>query len=264
MAQDWCETSGFHPELIPHSLLLALFAGFYAWARLGGQDAGIVAGCIGFIVGGIVGYFGGLAAIKTRLKYTRWCQQHGWKFHAKGKPLTDGVVKNSVDAKKSKMLWRSNRNNMIMTKRFGERGASLHHVYTGNKKDQALFLVADSGENCVDLVIYHHSLKHNHGLKLPHGMQAVEFESSEFNKQWIVKAMDPKGAYDRVSQGVMEYLLATKKVYAIEYIGGLLIVRGIEDGLHARTRILLFTEGLSKSVPDDLLPSYDFGCTANG
>ena len=107
-ADTWCETTGFHPELLPHSILFAVGGGIYAWAKAAGDEmppaTAIVFGCLGFIASGLAGYFGGLAIAKKRLQYKRWCEAHGWSFKAGGKPLQDGVVEHSADAQHSVLI----------------------------------------------------------------------------------------------------------------------------------------------------------------
>ena len=261
-AEAWCETTGFHPELLPHSILFAIGGGIYAWARASGSNHGhsmppaaaIVFGCIGFIAGGLFGYFGGLAVAKKRLQYKRWCEAHGWSFKAGGMPLLDGVVERSADAQHSVLIPRHQPASNIMSKRFGDRGASLHHA--SQNKVHFLYFVADSGGTCPDMILCHHKMASR--FHIPHELKSVKFESNEFNRQWTVKAKDNKAAFARVNQGLMEYLLANKIPCAIEFKGGLLLVVSMQDGLVARTNLLLFAESLSKVVPDDLLPPYDF------
>lgn len=261
-ADTWCETTGFHPELLPHSILFAVGGGIYAWARASDSNHGqsmppaaaIIFGCLGFIACGLFGYFGGLAIAKKRLQYKRWCEVHGWSFKAGGKPLQDGVVEHSADAEHSLLTSRHQLVGNIMSKRFGDRGVSLHRA-TQNKK-QLLCFVADGGGTCPDMILCHHKMASR--FHTPHGLKSVKFESDEFNKQWTVKAQDDKAAFARVNQELMEYLLVSKIPCAIEFKGGLLLVVVPQDSLVARTNLLLFTESLSKAVPDDLLPPYDF------
>ena len=173
------------------------------------------------------------------------------------------VVQHAEDARKAEIFWSSAIRSNIMTKQFGDRGASLHHAQkgSGDSAEDALFLVVDTGGTCPDLVIHQHRLSDQ--LNLPGSLQTVKFESDEFNQKWTVMASDPKEAYARIDQAVMEYLLACTDAYAIECIGGLLIAKSTEDSLQVRTRMLLFVEGLSKALPDDLVAPYDFGCSAS-
>jgi hypothetical protein len=178
-------------------------------------------------------------------------------------PPNNDVVQHAEDARKAGIFWASATRSNIMTKQFGERGASLHHAQKGSGDDEedALFLVVDTGGTCPDLVIHHHHFSDR--VKLPGSLQTVKFESDEFNQKWTVKASDPKEAYARVDQAVMEYLLPCTDAYAIECIGGLLIVKSTKDSLQVRARMLLFVEGLSKALPDDLVAPYEFGCSAS-
>jgi hypothetical protein len=229
---------------------------------------------IGVPLGGGFAWLVILGMNKQRLKWVRWANQRGWNYQAKPDPTFGDLLENASHLKDSSLYWHHGTRRDLVARRFGKRGLVLlhstgfthidlvHSSKSANEKSlTSAYLLLDANSACPDMVI--HPRQWADHMKLPNHLQTVNFESLDFNQEWTVRAEDPKAAYDRITQEVMEFLMEKKPEFLIEFVGGLFLVQfrlkeyqqGVlmSERLFHYINLLKFTLAWSEVVPDDLL-----------
>lgn len=286
---EWAQSYTFRASMIPSILLGALIGPFFVdmlvLAAENQMDKGenitpaigwpsLINCLIGIPLGGGFAWLVVLGMNKQRLKWVRWANQRGWTYEAKPGPSFGDFLNNAGQLKDSSLYWHHGTRRDLLARRFGERGLMLLHS-TGfthvdlihdsqslkEKSPTSAYLLLDANSACPNMVI--HPRQWADHMKLPNHLQTVNFESLEFNQEWTVRAEDPKAAYDRITQEVMEFLMKEKPKFLIEFVGGLLLiqyrVKEVESTslfytrIYDYIRLLKFTLAWSEIVPDDLL-----------
>lgn len=278
---EWAQAGGFHAQLIPAIIAGAIMGAalFFliglAILHVGGTIAIIIGIVLGVPVGAFCGYLTGLGLGKNRLKWVKWAEERGWNYTANPEAHVDLGLRHMQQVKQSSIYWSHARKKNLLTRLDGDRHACIHtsssmsHLdlkhdsqYSNNSKSAiSIFLLLDIDNECPEMIIHARSLADR--LKLPSRLEMVQFESTEFNEKWTVRARDPKSAYDRLGQKALEFLLGQDSEFIVELNEGLLIIQyrlldRQTDTFSARPRpyyerVISFAEHFTRAVPDDLL-----------
>jgi len=286
---EWAESWRFRTRLIPSILIGALIGPFLVDVvfsffiskfeiAIHGHDPtqlhwpSILDCILGIPLGGGLGYAFGILKARGKLKWVRWAKDHGWQFVATPGNSLSEFLEHADDLEESCLYWPHAMKRDLLARRFGKRGVVVHtavgltHVdllhgkhSAKEKSSMAGFLVLDANSECPDMVIHSRTLADH--LKLPSHLQSVDFELLEFNQKWTVKAKEPKAAYDRLSQEVLEFLLDKQPELLIEFVGGLLVIQyrllehslDMYDPLSVYRHLFHFAEAWTQVIPEDLL-----------
>ncbi len=292
----WVNSGGFNVHMIPATLIGLLLGPFivllirlsiegeFEKAFMGGDKTTLQWPSIAeWIIGIPLGAFFGARVAKginrNRLRWCQWAEKHGWKYEAKPGNHLGKNLQHAQQLKNANLLWKHATNSNLISRQLEDRVISIHtaigythidflHGDDSKKKKSiiSIFLLMDTKTDCPDMIIHSHKMTDH--LKLPSHFQTVTFESNEFNRQWTVKAQDPKAAYDRLNQKTLEFLIGKNPQLLIEFIDGLLVIQhrlldfnGSATGrpkVAAYEQLLEFTQTFTEAVPDDLLEPINF------
>lgn len=265
---DWPFNKGssFHPELIPWVVISGVILALVLNTCMGNWvfDTSriwltVLTSIIGISIGGLFGYVQGYMCHIFLWQMQHWAKTRGWSFKHR-KPKLHKYLNSADDLKHSSIYWHRARKSEFMTRRVHERGACIHRASLRRGEDhQGVFLFFDTGVECPDMVIHPHHMADR--LSIPGTMKRVNFESSDFNNKWTVRAKNPKEAYDRLSQKTLSYIMQGNTDHSIEFKGGLVILLNIKNdgGLEPEVKLIQYAARFAEVVPDDLLAPYDFG-----
>ena len=217
---------------------------------------------IGLLVGPPLGYFALKFFIEREKEMKNWAQRNGWI--KSNLSQADSIMESFQVGLGSSHLWsgfssysgdlyhRGNGDSRVVL-------CSIRKRNTDEEKADEDYLVAHHPNECPDITIMSSkSASLFSKIPWPSNRHKVEFESTEFNKSWIVMSTDPKSAYDYLDQSTIDYLNQITMDCAIEFTGDIVVIRydsnSIDNTIGLEKCIRWFEE-LTKAVPDDLLPA---------
>ncbi|MDG2385069.1 MAG: DUF3137 domain-containing protein [Pirellulaceae bacterium] len=217
---------------------------------------------IGFLIGPPLCYFALKFSIQRSKEMKNWAQRNGWV--KSNLSQADSIMESFQAGLGSSHLW----------SRDPAYSGDLYHRGDGDSRVVLCSIVkqnTDEGEGDDDYLVAHHpnkcpdiTIMSSKSASLvskipwPSNRHKVEFESTEFNKSWIVMSTDPKSAYDYLDQSTIDYLNQITMDCAIEFTGDIVVIRydsNSIDNTVGLEKCIRWFEELTKAVPDDLLPA---------
>ena len=216
---------------------------------------------IGFLIGPPLFYFLYKYSIQRKRNLQQWSKRNGWIMSDEDQ--ADSILESFKGGLRSSHLWPGFHSYVgnIFHQGDGDDRVALCSIEKKSKDEKAGsdYLLSHHPGKCPDITIISarpSSLISK--IPWPSDRHKVEFESEEFNRNWVVMSTDPRSAYDYVDQSTIECLIQTDMDCGIEFIDGIVVIRYDNMGFSSTESLeksVRWFEGFTKAVPDDLLPA---------